>query len=32
MNMIALKEKYGKEVDDFFFNITNLTQQIKKDV
>ena len=32
INMIALKEKYGKEVDDFFFNITNLTQQIKKDV
>ena len=29
---LDLKDKHGEEVDNFFSNITNLTQQIKKDI
>ena len=32
MNDLDLKDKHGEEVDNFFSNITNLTQQIKKDI
>ena len=31
INEINLKNRYGKEIDDFFFNITNVIKEVKKE-